>query len=105
MAAGSRALYGREKASMTTSDADSLVHTDDTRLGTGRELGQEAAAGGVGLVLVAVEDGEQALPDLAGLLAGVDRLPDARLLVVADDRGRLLVVGIEALAEGVGVVV
>lgn len=66
---------------------------------------QDAGAAALGLVLVAVEDGEQALPHLAGLLAGVDSLPDARLLVVAHDGAGLLVVGGETLLEGVGVVV
>lgn len=66
---------------------------------------QDAGAAALGLVLVAVEDGQQALPDLAGLLAGVDGLPDARLLVVAHDGGGLLVVGGQALLEGLGVVV
>jgi hypothetical protein len=61
--------------------------------------------GGGGLGLVAVKDGQQALPDLLGRLGGVDGLPDARLLVVVDDGGGLLVVGGEALLEGLGVVV
>lgn len=69
------------------------------------KLAQDAGAAGGGLGLVAVEDGQQALPHLAGLLARVDSLPDACLLVVANHGGGLLVVGVEALLEGVGVVV
>lgn len=38
-------------------------------------------------------------------MAGVNALPDARVLVVADDGGGLLVVGGETLLERVGVVV
>lgn len=52
-----------------------------------------------------IDNLEQALPDLARLLAGVDGLPDARLLVVGDDGGGLGVVGAEALLERLGVVV
>jgi hypothetical protein len=63
------------------------------------------AEDGTAALLVAVKDVEQALPDLAGLLAGVDALPDASVLVVADDGGGLGVVGGEALLEGLGVVV
>lgn len=77
---------------------------DDSPLTTSNPA-QNAGAAALGLVLVAVEDGQQALPNLAGLLAGVDGLPDARLLVVAHDRGSLLVVGGEALLEGFGIVV
>lgn len=69
------------------------------------ELAEDGAASLASLGLVAVKDGEQALPDLAGLLGGVNGLPDARLLVVVDHRGGLLVVGLEALLESVGIVV
>lgn len=52
-----------------------------------------------------IKDVEQALPDLTGVLAGVDALPDAGLLVVVDYRGGLGVVGHEALLERISVVV
>ena len=45
------------------------------------------------------------MPDRAWRLRRVDRLPDARLAVVVGDGGRLLVVGDEALAQGLFVVV
>lgn len=51
------------------------------------------------------DDLQHALPYLAGLLARVNALPDARLLVVADHRGGLGVVGAETLLQGLGVVV
>lgn len=69
------------------------------------DLAQDTRPGASSLGLVAIKDGQQRLPDLAGLLAGVNGLPDAGVLVVADDGRRLLVVGLEALAEGLGVVV
>lgn len=69
------------------------------------ELTKDTIAGVLGLGLVTVEDGKQRLPDLAGLLAGVDGLPDARVLIVAHHGGSLLVVGGEALLEGLGVVI
>ena len=56
-------------------------------------------------LLVGVDNLEHVLPYLAGLLAGVNALPDASLAVVVDDGGGLLVVGGETLLEGVGVVV
>jgi len=80
----------------------SQVHA---RLRAGRELAEDTTASRAGLGLVAVKNGQQALPHLAGLLAGVDSLPDARLLVVADDRSSLLVVGSKTLLKSFGVVV
>lgn len=70
-------------------------------------LGGDAAedAGGVTTLALGVEDLEHVLPDLAGLLGGVETLPDTGLLVVADDGSRLGVVGSEALLEGLRVVV
>lgn len=59
-------------------------------------------ASNVGLV---VEDLKQALPDLTRLLAGIDGLPDAGLLVVVDDGRGLSVICHKALLEGLGVVV
>ncbi len=44
-------------------------------------------------------------PDELGALGGVDGGPDARLLVVVDDRARLGVVRRETLLERLGVVV
>lgn len=52
-----------------------------------------------------IENTEEALPDGARFLAGIDTLPDAGLLVVVDDRAGLLVVGRESLLESVGVVI
>jgi hypothetical protein len=68
------------------------------------DLVQQAArlTTNVGLV---VEDLEQALPNLTGFLARVDRLPDAGLLVVPNDRCGLGVICDEALLKGLGVVV
>ena len=60
--------------------------------------GKAVEDGRAGTLLgLALDDVEHVLPDLAGLLAGVDALPDADLLVVVDDGGGLLVVGAEAL--------
>lgn len=53
------------------------------------ELGHQAA----GCRLVLAENTEQALPDDTRLLAGVNSLPDAGLLVVVDNWAGLLVVG------------
>ena len=66
-------------------------------------LAQQAARSTARIALF--EDTEQALPDSARLLAGVDALPDASLLVVVDDRTGLVVVGSQALLKGIGVVV
>lgn len=74
-------------------------------LGSVSDLAQDTGTSVAGLGLVTIEDGKQGLPDLTGLLAGVNGLPDAGVLVVADDGRRLLVVGLETLAEGLGVVV
>lgn len=52
-----------------------------------------------------MEDTQQALPDLARLLAGVNAAPDAGLLVIIANRGGLGVVGSEALGECVGIVI
>jgi len=70
-------------------------------------LGGDAAedAGGVTTLALGVEDLEHVLPDLAGLLGGIETLPDTGLLVVADDGSRLGVVGSKALLEGLRVVV
>lgn len=54
---------------------------------------------------VVVKDLEQALPHLPRFLAGINRLPDATLLVVRDNGGSLLMVGTEALLERFGVVI
>ena len=67
--------------------------------------GKAVEDGRAGTLGLALDDVEHVLPDLAGLLAGVDALPDAGLLVVVDNGGGLLVVGAEALLQGVGVVV
>ena len=74
-------------------------------LRAGRKLAKHAAARVGSLGLVAVKDGEQALPDLAGLLAGINSLPDAGVLVVANDGGGLLVVGRKTLLKRLGVVI
>lgn len=55
--------------------------------------------------LLLLEDVQEALPDLPRLLAGVDLPPDARLLVVTDNRTGLLVVRAQPLRQGVGIVV
>ena len=55
--------------------------------------------------LVLVENAEQALPHLAGLLAGVNAAPDAGLLVVLAHGGGLSVVGGQTLGQGFGVVI
>lgn len=68
------------------------------------QLAQDTRAR-LGLGGIAVKDGEKRVPHLAGLLASVNGLPDARLLVVVHNGGSLLVVGLKALLEGVGVVV
>lgn len=52
-----------------------------------------------------LEDLQHVLPYLARLLGGIDALPDAGLLVVADHGGRLGVVGCKALLQSIGVVV
>ena len=52
-----------------------------------------------------LENTEQALPHLAGLLAGVNASPDTSLLVVFDDRGCLGMVSCKTLLQRVGVVV
>lgn len=70
-----------------------------------RKLGEDTGAGMRSLVLISIKDGQEALPDLAGLLRGVDGLPDAGLAVVVHNGGGLLVVGVETLLEGLGVVV
>lgn len=57
------------------------------------------------VLLGLVEDTENALPNLTGLLAGINTTPDTSLLVVGADGGGLGVVGGKTLAEGVGVVV
>jgi hypothetical protein len=64
------------------------------------DLAQKAARLGVLL-----EDVKHALPDLTGLLRGVNLLPDAGVAVVVNDGAGLLVVGTEALAESALVVV
>lgn len=64
------------------------------------DLAENARAG-----LVLVEDAEEGLPDLTGLLARVDSLPDTRLLVVSNHRCRLRMVRDQTLLEGVSVVV
>lgn len=74
-------------------------------LGSRSNLAHDTAASAASLGLVTLKDGEQRLPHLGGLLAGVNGLPDARVLVVADDGRRLLVVGLETLAQRLGVVV
>lgn len=80
--------------------------TTPLRAASSSKLAEDSAPSSrLRLGLVAVEDGEQRLPDLAGLLAGVDARPDARVLVVTHDGGRLFVVGGQALLEGRGVVV
>jgi hypothetical protein len=56
-------------------------------------------------LLLAVDNLQHVLPHLAGLLAGIDALPDTGGAVVVDDRGGLLVVGVQALLQGLGVVV
>lgn len=61
-------------------------------------------AGTVALLLVA-EDAQDALPDLAGFLAGVNTFPDAGLAIVVDHRGGLGVVSTEALLQCVRVIV
>lgn len=99
-------LVGRFKVGWTSGRFAESPRVRETKTSlTTSDPAQDAGAAALGLVLVAVEDGQQALPDLAGLLAGVDGLPDARLLVVAHDGGSLLVVGGKALLERVGVVV
>ena len=65
----------------------------------------QQAAGLTSNVRLVVENLEQALPDLAGFLAGVNRLPDTSLLVVANDRCGLSVICDKALLEGFRVVV
>lgn len=55
--------------------------------------------------LVLLEDIEHGLPDLAGLLAGVNAGPDAGLLVVTGDGSSLLVVSSKTLLESIGVIV
>lgn len=54
---------------------------------------------------LAVENLKQALPDLAGLLAGIDWLPNTGLLVVVDNRCGLGVICRKALLKCIGVVV
>lgn len=56
-------------------------------------------------LLLPIKNLKQALPHLARLLARINGLPDARLLVVRHDGGGLAVVSGEALLEGLGVVV
>lgn len=51
------------------------------------------------------EDTQDALPDLTGLLAGVNATPDTGLLVVINHRGGLGMVGSQTLGQGVGVVI
>ena len=51
------------------------------------------------------EDVQQTLPDLTRFLARVDALPDAGVLVVADNGDRLDVVGGQSLLESIGVIV
>ena len=65
-------------------------------------LAQQASSG---TRLALVENVEQALPDMAGFLASIDKLPDASLLVVVDHRAGLLVVGSQSLLESSLVVV
>lgn len=48
---------------------------------------------------------QQALPDLTWLLAGIDRPPYPRFLIIADDGGGLVVVGHQTLLERVLIVV
>lgn len=69
------------------------------------KLAQDARTARGSLGLVAVKDGQQRLPHLARFLAGVDGLPDARLLVVAHNGGGLLVVGRQALLQGLLIIV
>lgn len=57
------------------------------------------------VLVLALDDGQHLLPDLTGLLASINALPDAALLVVVDDGRGLLVVGNETLLEGIGVVI
>jgi len=64
------------------------------------DLAQQAAGRSVLL-----KDVQHALPDLAGLLRGVDLLPDAGVAVVVNDGAGLLVVGTKTLAESALVVV
>jgi hypothetical protein len=72
----------------------------NSRLLGDANLAKNAARGSVLL-----EDVQQALPHLAGLLRGVDLLPDASVAVVVNDRASLIVVGTETLAESALVVV
>jgi len=55
--------------------------------------------------LLLLENTEQALPHLTGLLAGVDAAPDAGLLVVLRHRSGLSVVGGQTLGQGIGIVI
>lgn len=55
--------------------------------------------------LILLEDTQQALPDLARLLASVNTAPNASLLVVIADGRRLSVVSSQTLGEGLGIVV
>lgn len=54
---------------------------------------------------VLVEHSQQVLPDRARLLACIDLRPDAGLLVVTDDRTRLLVVRSQSFLQRVGVII
>jgi hypothetical protein len=57
------------------------------------------------LLLLLLKDLEQVLPHPTGVLGSVHTAPDALLLVVVDDGSGLLVVGSQALLEGLDVVV
>jgi hypothetical protein len=72
----------------------------NSRLLGDADLAQNAAGGSILL-----EDVQQALPHLAGLLRSIDLLPDAGVAVVVNDRASLVVVGTETLAESALVVV
>lgn len=52
-----------------------------------------------------LKDAKQALPDNSWLLAGINLLPDTSLLVVADDRTGLVVVGGQSLLKSTLVVI
>lgn len=97
-------VHGRPRSAYFTATATKHLRTSQHLVLETNLVEQSAALATYRRGLV-VKDLEQALPDLSGFLAGIDGFPDARLLVVRHDGGRLLVVRAEALLEGVGVVV
>jgi len=55
--------------------------------------------------LLRLKNSQEALPDLTGLLACIDALPDASLLVISNDWGGLLMISDQSLLQRLSIVI